>query len=91
MGGEGQSGGGVGREGGEAQRVSGAGGDDGQDLKAGGIKVAYITQYRDIEQCPYSLCYGFGTPPTNNKHAVGPRRPVKKKRGRINTIILSNH
>ena len=41
---EGVSDGGIGRGGGEARRVSGSGGDDGHELKAGGIKVSYLTQ-----------------------------------------------
>ena len=44
MGGYGESDGGVGREGGEAQEGRGAGVDNGQEPKAGGIKVAYLTQ-----------------------------------------------
>ena len=50
-----------------------------QDLKAGGIKVAYITHYRDIAYCPYSLCYGFGTPSPNNDHAIMTHRTVQNK------------
>ena len=45
-GGEGESGVSVGRGVGEARRGSGAGGDDGQELKAGSTTVANITHYR---------------------------------------------
>ena len=38
----------VGRGGGEAQKGSIAGGENGKYLKSGGIKVYYITQQRDI-------------------------------------------
>ena len=43
-GGEGESFLGVGRGGGEVRRGSGAGGDNGQDMKAECTKVANITQ-----------------------------------------------
>ena len=41
---EGYSGEGVGRGGGEVRRGSGAGGDDGQELKVGSTTVANLTQ-----------------------------------------------
>ena len=47
MGGDGESDGYVGRGGGKAREGRGAGGDNGQEPKAGGIKVAYLTQQRN--------------------------------------------
>ena len=47
MGGKGESGGSDGQGGGEAWRGGDAGGGNSQQLKEGGVKVAYITQYRD--------------------------------------------
>ena len=44
---KGDSEGGVRRVGGEAQRVSGARGDDGQELKVGISTVANLTQYSE--------------------------------------------
>ena len=44
MGGEGESGGGIRRGGGEMRRGSDAGGDYGKELKAGVIKVDYLTK-----------------------------------------------
>ena len=60
-------------------RRGGTGGDNRQDLKSGGIRYI-IEQNIGTEPIVPMTCYWFGNPPPNNKHAMGPQRPVQNNK-----------
>ena len=51
--------------------------------------VSYKYHIGTESYCPCSLCYGIGTTPPSYEHTTGTRRPVKKKKEKLEDDIIT--